>query len=123
MSNLSFEIKTTEDFFKMLIEDYKEFCVNRTSSRHALHCAIVAWHLTDWAYKEFIKPTTQFKGKQDKKNHWKYFLKEIKDSCPELQIMNDITDGTKHFSLDRPSKIKETNLHNGAFDQSFEHSF
>ena len=47
MSDFSFNIKTTEDFFKILLEDYKEFNANRTSSRHALHCAIIAWHMTE----------------------------------------------------------------------------
>jgi hypothetical protein len=79
--------------------------------------------LTEWSFNGFIVPAKQFKTKWEKKKDLETFQNEIKQSCPSLQLMNDITDGTKHFSLNRTSTIKETNLHSGSYDQSFSHSF
>ena len=118
MSDLSFDIKTTSDFFKKLLEDYKDFCADKTSSRTALNCAMTAWHLTDWTYNEFNqKLSSQF-------GTLSLFQQYIKQQCPSLQIMHDITNGTKHYLLTRHRPIiKKTKLHKGAFSSGFSRGF
>lgn len=108
MSDLSFEIKNSTDFLRKLLEEYKEYEKDYTSSRVALNCAMTAWHLSDWVFYEFIKKDASELPK---------FQKELKILCPELQIMQDITHSTKHHTLDRhkPS-IDKTGLHEGDFD-------
>lgn len=118
MNYLSFDIKTTEDFLKKLLADYKEFCIDKTSSRLALNCAMTSWHLTDWTYNEFnLEVSKQFKTLGS-------FQKDIKDKCPSLQIMQDLANGTKHYLLTRHTPIvKHTNLHRGDFSSDFGRDF
>jgi hypothetical protein len=118
MSNLSFDIKTTSDFLKKLLEDYKEFCRDKTSSRAALNCAITAWHLTEWTYIEFQHQiANQF-------TTLGLYQKYLKAQCPSLQIMHDLTTGTKHFLLKSHSPvIKDTTLVKGSFSIDFDRDF
>ena len=118
MGDFSFNIKSSSDFFKKFVEDYEEFVDNRTSSRLAINCAMTAWHLVDWTYKEFealLKPQfSDFRSYQD----------GLKSLCPDLKIMQDITNGTKHFAITQyESPIKTTSLHDGDFDDSFSRDF
>ncbi len=118
MNDLSFEIKTSVNFFKKLLEDYEEFCLNKTSSRIALNCAMTTWHLTEWVYNEF---SNQFLSEF---GNLIPFQKEIKQQCPSFQIMRDLANGTKHYVLTRHNPIvKETELHKGSFSNAFSRSF
>jgi len=118
MSDLSFDIKTSEDFFKKLQEDYKEFCIDKTSSRVALNCAMTAWHLTEWIYNEYNSQLIS------NYSTLTAFQIDIKRQCPSLQIMHDIANGTKHYLLTRHRPIiKDTTLHQGAFSSDFSRDF
>lgn len=118
MSKLSFEIKTSIDFFNKLQEDYIEFSNDKTSSRVALNCAMTSWHLTEWIYNEF---NTQLKLSFPTLPTFQSF---IKVQCPSLQIMHDIANGTKHYKLTQHKPvIKETSIHQGAFSSEFSREF
>jgi hypothetical protein len=118
MSDLSFEIKTSEAFFKKLQEDYKEFCIDKTSSRVALNCAMTAWHLTEWIFKEYYSQLISAYSTL------LAFQIDIKRQCPSLQIMHDLTNGTKHYILTSHKPIiKDTTLHEGAFSSGFSRAF
>jgi hypothetical protein len=113
MSDLSFDIKTSADLFKILLEDYKEFDANRTSSRHALHCAIMSWHMIEWVYKEFEPQLSE-----------DLFKKNIIQQCPSLEIMRNLANGTKHNKRSGESQaIKGTELHLGVFSKEFSREF
>lgn len=118
MSDLSFSIKTSKDFFEKLKDDHQEFCKDKTSSRVALNCALASWHLSEWVYNEFnSKLVSDFPSLVD-------FQRYIKERCPSLQIMHDIANGTKHYLLSRHRPIiKETNLHQGEFSSDFSRDF
>jgi len=118
MSDLTFDIKTTSDFFKKLTEDYNEFLANKTSSRVALNCAMTAWHLTDWAYNEYNNQLSAQFVKLD------MYQQDIKNRCPSMQIMHDLSNGTKHYLLTRHRPIvKRTTLHRGSFNSDFNRDF
>lgn len=118
MNNLSFNIKKPIDFLNKLREDYGEFCNDDTSSRIALNCAMTAWHLTDWVFNEYNSTISiNFPTLAS-------YQEDMKVRCPSLQIMHDVTNGTKHYELKRHiPEVKETKLHQGAFDKSFDRSF
>lgn len=118
MSTLSFDIKTSGVFFIKLLEDYGEFKSDYTSSRKALNCAMTAWHLSDWVYHEY-----NYKEKEEF-THFPSFQKYLKELCPSLQIMHDLTNGTKHYHLARhkPS-VEDTELHHGGFSSDFSNDF
>ena len=115
VTKLSFAITNSEQFLSKLLEDYEDFKNDNTSSRHAINCAMTAWHLTDWIY---------FEMGYDKTYKLFEFQEYMKKTCPSLQIMQDITHGSKHFHLKQHQpKIEETKLHHGAFNKSFNRSF
>ena len=118
MNDFGFEIKTTLDFYKKLLEDYNEFCNDKTSSRVALNCVMTAWHLTEWSYNEFFHQLFPHFSTLAS------YQKEIKKECPSLQIMHDLANGTKHYRLTRHIPIiKETILHKGIFSSDFSRDF
>ena len=113
MGNFSFNIKTSIDLFKVFKEDYSDFKSNDTDSRKAIHCALTAWHLVEWIRIEFHSQ----KGLID-------FQNELKQKCPSLQIMQDISNGTKHTIITKyPSKIKNTSTQDGSFSNAFSSAF
>lgn len=118
MSDLSFNIKTSKDFFKKLEEDYLEFYSDKTSSRVALNCAMTSWHLTEWIYNEYNSLlVSDFATLAT-------FQNNIKRQCPSLQIMHDIANGTKHYLLTRHRPIiRDTTLHQGGFSSGFSRDF
>jgi hypothetical protein len=116
MNNLSFDIRNSKDFLNKLIEDFDDYLKSDNSSRIAVNCVMTSWHLTDWIYHEF-----NFISKFPK---LKDFQENIKELCPSLQIMQDISNGSKHYKLDRHKpKIQDTERNEGAFDNSFDFSF
>lgn len=45
MTDFSFNIKISKDFFAKLLADYEDFVTDKTVSRTALNCTITTWHL------------------------------------------------------------------------------
>ena len=118
MNNLSFDIKTSVDFFNKLREDYGDFCANDTSSRIALNCAMTAWHLTEWVFNEYNSTLLVSFPKLS------LYQEHIKTECPSLQIMHDIANGTKHYELKKHvPEVKETKLHKGSYSSSYSRDF
>jgi hypothetical protein len=109
MANHSFEIRSSKDLFKKLEEDYNDLDKEPLSSRHAINCAMTAWHLVDWTLIEF----ESIHG---------YSISQIGDyrkflDNSSLDIMGDIANGSKHLNVTRPrSDISNTQLHDGDFD-------
>lgn len=111
MNHLCFQIQTSEDLFNKLLEDYDEFKLNYLSSRIALNCAFTSWHLAEWIYYENID---SLKTKYSNLNAYTYVKKQI---CPSLQIMHDLANGTKHYSLTKHvPKVIDSNIHHGTFN-------
>lgn len=54
MNELSFNIKTTEDFFKKLIEEFNEFKIDMTSSRVALEL-VWEFYLAQYAFSQIFR--------------------------------------------------------------------
>jgi len=116
MNKLSFEIKESKDFFIKLKQDFEDITNDPESSRYALNCAMTAWHLTDWVYHEFNYKTS-FQKLSD-------FQECLKKQCDSLQIMHDISNGSKHYKLTRHiPKVSETEMHEGTFDDTFDFTF
>lgn len=112
MNKLSFEINNSLQFYKKLEEDYSDYIKNNLSSRLAINCALTSWHLSDWIYNEY-------KFDKEFQNIFE-FQKSLKEICGELQVMHDISNGTKHFFLNKHKpKVENTEKHIGPFDSTF----
>lgn len=111
MNNLSFDLTNSIDMLKKLLWDTEEYLKDRSAVYKGLNCAMTAWHLSEWVYHEY--QTTAYKKLAD-------YQEALKLMCPQLQIMHDISNGTKHYTLSRHvPKVKETKPHEGFYDQSF----
>ena len=96
MNKLSFDIRNSEDFFRKLNEDYKDYKNNPNSARLALNCAMTSWHLSEWIYHEFEMNKSYKKVK--------LYQAHVKKLCPSLQIMHDISNGSKHYNYERANE-------------------
>ncbi len=119
MPNLSFDILNSKDFYNKLIDDYNDFNSDTTSSRLAINCAMTAWHLGEWLYSEY-KP--QLQATFNTWDHYRDYLKS--NECVQLEIMQRITNGSKHFlTARRNEKVQGTEKHIGAFSGDFSSDF
>ncbi len=97
----SFEIRTAGQFLRKLEEDYTAFKAEPLSSRHAINCALTAWHLREWFWAQRLKANAAeqkrlfargFKGLGE-------FDAFLRDAYPEFQILQAICNGSKHFQV------------------------
>ncbi|MFN8437327.1 MAG: hypothetical protein U0V72_06750 [Cytophagales bacterium] len=117
----SFGIINSEQFLEKLLSEYEDFDKNPISARHAINCALTAWHLTDWIYQEhsIIKDNFKDSEKTKEKNGITERIKIsglkkfqdhlINQKCKELSYMRDISNGSKHCLL-RNTEIKGKTL-------------
>lgn len=83
------------------------------SSGKAVSCAIFAWHIVEWIYKEFPVIASSHNSKTD-------FQISLKNQCQSLQYIQDIANGSKHQGINMYTPtVQNTNRHSGAFSESF----
>ena len=112
----TFEDKTSEDKFRELIQQYKEFKEDDTSSLKATELCTNAWHLIDWVYNEFPEI--------HKNESLGDFRETLYPICESLKIIHDIANGSKHSKVSRPkAAIKKTDKHIGPFSNVFSRVF
>lgn len=93
-----FAIENSEDFYKMLVADFDDFCAEQTSSRLAIHCAISAYHMTDWVWGDWLKKDPKTRAllgigtKQDSFRAW------IDRQSVWFAYIQGIANGSKHFA-------------------------
>src|ERR1700685_962214 len=100
-----FDIATSHDFYAVLVQDFDDFMDNQSSSRHALHCAITAYHLHEWVWGDWLKTdfdTWKALGIRDKES----FLAWIDHACPWFPVIQSLANGTKHFIRDQDFESK-----------------
>lgn len=105
MSKHGYEIKTSVDFLRKLLDEREDFLKTPTSSRHAINFTITAWQLHEWIYAEKYKYTfmQQFKDKEAFRNY--LYKKE------DFKTLHDLCDGVKHFELTkRPTTVLNTTI-------------
>jgi hypothetical protein len=120
---LSFQFDTSKKMFDNLLEEYEDFYKNPLSSRFAMNCAIVSWHLTDWTFHEYFKNYERFQDavKMDKKKKeytvsgLTFYVQEISKQCPDIEYMRLITNGVKHCILKDQNTKESTKLREGDF--------
>jgi hypothetical protein len=52
MSKYSFDIKDASGMMETLRENYQEFLEDLLSSRKAINCSVLAYHISEWIYDE-----------------------------------------------------------------------
>lgn len=103
-----FSLRTPNDLLVVLKEDLQELESNPASGRHAIHCALLAWHLSEWAWAMRFKKNSpaQIAIFGEEFRDQKEFLAHVKKKCPALEIMKGVAEGAKH--LGTTSRFKRT---------------
>jgi hypothetical protein len=92
-----FDIITSHDFLEKLEADFDDFMKEPHSARHALNCAITAYHLHEWVWGDWLKTdytTRRALGIRDKHS----FLAWIDKACVWFKTIQDLANGAKHFA-------------------------
>lgn len=121
----SFEIRTARQFLDGLVEeDYKEFCLHPTSSRLAIHCALVCCHLADWVWSGLLDSNKPLRLLIDPSiKDFNSFRAYVEDTCPGMDIIREIANGSKHFGRKSPI-VRDSGLADGAFQpEAFSDAF
>ncbi len=101
-----YDIKTSVDFFRKLLDEREDFLKNPSSARFAINCAITAWQLHDWVYAERGK--YMFMSQFDSKSQFRTYLYTHER---DFRTIHDLADGAKHFELtNRKTTILDTEL-------------
>jgi hypothetical protein len=92
-----FDISTSTDFYAMLVQDFDEYMDETHSARKALHCAITAYHLREWIWKDWLVHDLSAQNAmgirdQNSFNNW------VVGSCVWFPFLRDLVNGTKHFT-------------------------
>ena len=106
MSSYGYEINTTLQLYKKLLDEREDFLKNPTSSRFAMNCALTGWHLREWIFNEYRsnRIIRDFKNINE-------FRKYLFKKCDDLKLFRDLADGSKHFLIDkRPFKVTKTEV-------------
>lgn len=90
-------------FFKKLSDEHRDLKNRPGSVRHALNFAFTAWHLKEWLWADRFKDNKAEQqailGEQfDTIHQFNSYLFRL---CPELKLLGEICDGTKHFGPPR----------------------
>jgi hypothetical protein len=108
-------LKSSEDLFLKLIEDHKAFQNDPLSTYKVVDCAMSAWHLTDWVYKE--RESVNYPDLGSMRTAFSL-------QCNDLNVMHDLITGGKHLTVSRPkSDVSGTHLHEGVFSMEFSLEF
>ena len=119
MSDASFEIKSSADFFRALEDAVQDFRDDPTSSRKAVAAFMFAYHLREWIWKEHEAVVRDKKG-CDTASDFNTFVNNAHLNFP---VIRDICNGSKHFGRDPTSRVDTSGLSGGAFSRSFSSGF
>ncbi|MFL6388386.1 MAG: hypothetical protein ACJ71U_12965 [Terriglobales bacterium] len=92
-----FDIATCTDFYAILVQDFDDYMSETHSARKAAHCAISAYHLREWVWKDWLVQDISAQNAigvhdQESFNAW------VNRSCVWFRLLRELTNGTKHFT-------------------------
>lgn len=113
---MSFGI-TPSAYLVIVEQEFNEFSEqqNKTSIRHAMRCAMFSYHIHEniWAYYESDKSRLF-----NKRTKYEY-RQELISRCPNLEIIKDICNYSKHTELTYVSNVDKTEKKNVADKKEF----
>jgi hypothetical protein len=110
----SFSFHSANDLLGALKEDLSDLEANHNSSRHAIHCAFLGWHMHEWVW------ATKFKGDAGAQRRvfgceftkLKDFALRIRQNCVDLEVMQGVAEGSKHLGTNAAVTGTVDNLYN-----------
>lgn len=126
-----FDIKTARDFHAKLVDELDAHIEDPGSTRHAINCALTAFHMLDWIWVDFLEkdkalqaklglPLIQadLKAKGEKHSEIRAFRAYVDSMNPFFRTVQGIANGSKHFRSDVPVKTSVTGAIDAAAFQS-----
>lgn len=91
-----FDLTTSADFFDKMVDDFDDLFNDPLSTRHAINCALSAYHMHEWVWGDWLKAdkATQQKLGIEGFNEWRAWVK-IKE--PFFEVVESLANGSKHF--------------------------
>jgi len=124
----TFEVKNAKEYYeKFLLCQADEFLSEKyyNSSRHAVACAIFAYHQREWFwqdYKDIIKAyfvaNKIIKNSQSSNDDFVEckFNEYVNSKCPDFRIIREVCNGTKHLTVvGNINTLKRRGAFNGGF--------
>lgn len=114
------KIDDCKKYWEEFVEpDFNEFSDDPGSVRKAFHCAIALFHMSDWIYKAKGLPYWQSKGlsftdttsRSVAVHDDKSFANALAMIDPNFELVRNIANSAKHFSLDKPGKHPSSPSH------------
>ena len=114
---LSFGRKNSSELLNTLKKQSGELAKSPLDTELANQCAINAWSLCDWVFKEH--------GKQLGLTELKQLQVQMKQNCPSLALLQDVANASKHMKITKfTPTLKVAEKHDGLFDpELFDSSF
>lgn len=100
-SHPMFGLTTSRDFLDKLEAEFSDFMSEAGSARHALNCALTAFHLHEWVWANWLKADKETQAKLQISSR-DGFLGWIDLACPWFPLIQDLANGTKHV---RPTQF------------------
>jgi hypothetical protein len=111
-----FNILSSTDRLKLLKGDFEKLMKDPLDISLAEKTCSDAWHLSDWVFTE---QRVSKSGLTKEK-----FRTNLYVECPEMRILHDLANATKHNELTSPkAKIRETKVHKGGLSSGFSKAF
>jgi hypothetical protein len=92
-----FGITTSREFLAKLEGDFADFMQEPGSGRLALNCAVTAYHLHDWVWREWLKNDKATRQALGIGKHKREFLAWIDRACVWFIWIQELATGAKHF--------------------------
>ena len=117
MGNYSFGIKTAHDLYCKLKREFAKHQNNPTDSDLAWNCAVTAWHVREWVWKERLSTKAgedvglfgvSFGSDQN-------YNTELNRRCPKYKLLRDVCNGSKHFEPRDLGAVRSTATRGGGF--------
>lgn len=122
--SLSFDLESSANFFAKLKTERALLGDNPTSSRHAVNTAMTAWHLWEWVWGGAVKKNWAVRRRLGVGAlNRAAFRGWVLEQCPEMETMQCISEGTKHFGGTKGSRLDGTRMHRGGFSSGFSRGF
>jgi hypothetical protein len=110
-----FDIVTSRDFLAKLEADFDDFKKEPHSARLALNCAITAYHLHEWVWGDWLQ-TDYAAWTALKIRDKETFVKELDKTCTWFSTVQQLTNGTKHFSSSKDFRAERVGAPPFIFD-------
>ena len=108
--------KTIGDHWSSAVRAVENYNADSLNKDLAFDCACKLWHMCDWYFEE-NKETLNYKERSQ-------LNKAFGDLCPNLRVMRDLCNFSKHGKLKTKNPmIRDALNHNGPFSSEFSREF